>query len=340
MSRGNPVETAPHVLVIGTGSIGERHTRCFLTTGRAEVSICETNDEVRSRVQDLYDLRAAHADLDTALSNPSGPPDIAVICTPAHLHVGMATRLLEAGIAVLCEKPLSTSLEGTRRLAELARADTARFSMAYVHRAHPLHIAVREQLQSGQLGRPLEVIMVSGQHFPHYRPAYREIYYTDRATGGGVIQDGLTHMVNLVEWLVGPMTRVAADCDHLRLEGVEIEDSVHAIARHGDVMVGYTLNQHQAPNESTLVVICERGTIKVETHRNRWQLVTAPDTPWTDHTIQPLQRDDVFISQAHCFLDYVAGKRPPLCPFDEGLQTLRGNLAIMTAADTATWQDV
>ena len=40
----------PHVLVIGTGSIGERHTRCFLETGRCEVSICEINAELRSEV--------------------------------------------------------------------------------------------------------------------------------------------------------------------------------------------------------------------------------------------------------------------------------------------------
>ena len=327
----------PHVLVIGTGSIGERHTRCFLATGRCDVSICETNADVRDDVSARYELAGAFADLDTALSDP---PDIAVICTPAHLHVTMAIRLLESGIAVLCEKPLSTSLDDIERLTELVAAPSARFSMAYVMRAHPLFQAVRDQIQSSQFGRPIEVILVSGQHFPHYRPAYREIYYVDRATGGGVIQDGLTHAVNFVEWMVGPMTRVAADCDHLALVGVDIEDSVHVIARHGDIMANYSMNQHQAPNEGQLTVICEAGTIRAEAHQGRWMTVTEPETPWTIHEMAPLERDDIFVNQAHAFLDHACGDANPLCPLEEGIQTLRCNLAILEAADSRTWVDV
>ena len=327
----------PHVLVIGTGSIGERHTRCFLETGRCEVSICEIDAALRSDISSRYALRTAHADLETAIADP---PDIAVVCTPAHLHVDMAIGLLEAGIGVLCEKPLSTSLNSTERLGELSSTAQARFSMAYPLRAHPLWIEVRDRVRSGELGRPLEVVVVSGQHFPHYRPAYREIYYTDRMTGGGVIQDGLTHVVNCVEWIVGPMTRVAADCDHLALPGVDIEDSVHVIARHGNVMVNYSMNQHQAPNEGLMMVICERGTIRAEADLMRWQEVSEPETPWTVHQLDPLERDDIFVRQANRFLDYHAGEAESLCRFDEGLQTLRCNLAIMQAADSQVWVEV
>lgn len=327
----------PHVLVIGTGSIGERHTRCFLATERVEVSICEINASVRDTVAGRYALRGVHVDLDDALAEQ---PDIAVICVPAHLHVEMAIRLLESGIDVLCEKPLSTSLENIDRLLELGASEETRFAMAYVQRTHPLYAAMRDQLHSGDFGRPLEVIAQSGQHFPHYRPAYRETYYTNHATGGGAVQDGLTHMVNLVEWYVGPMTRVAADCDHLALEGVSVEDSVHVLARHDEIMASYTMNQHQAANETSLTIICERGTLKVELHHNRWRSVTGPDQPWDDHEGPEMVRDTVFILQANAFLDYISGTAPPLCTLAEGLQTLRGNLAILAAADTNTWRDV
>ena len=163
----NPI---PRVLVIGTGSIGERPTRCFLATGRCEVSICEINDEVRLGVADRYDLAAAHADLDSALA---ASPEIAVICTPAHLHVDMAIGLLEAGVAVLCEKPLSTSMEGIEQLGTLTAEHDAKFSMAYVMRAHPLWNDLCSRVRSDEFGRPIEIVVLSGQHFPHYRPAYR-----------------------------------------------------------------------------------------------------------------------------------------------------------------------
>ena len=98
----------PRVVVIGTGSIGERHARCFQQTGRAEVSICEVNAELREAVQDRYGFAQAFASLAEAMAER---PDAAVICTPAHLHVGMAIELARAGIPFLMEKPVSTSLE-------------------------------------------------------------------------------------------------------------------------------------------------------------------------------------------------------------------------------------
>ncbi len=65
--------------------------------------------------------------------------------------------------------------------------------VAYPYRAHPTLAAMRDAIASGRFGKPLEVVVVAGQHFPTYRPAYRDIYYRDRATGGGAIQDALTH---------------------------------------------------------------------------------------------------------------------------------------------------
>src|SRR5690606_32808909 len=124
--------------------------------------------------------------------------------------------------------------------------------VAYVYRAHPALEEMRQAIASGRFGRPVELVAVLGQHFPFYRPAYRTIYYRDRATGGGAIQDALTHVLNAGEWLVGPITRLACDAEHLVLDGVDVEDTVHLLARHGRVMASYSLNQHQAPNESTI----------------------------------------------------------------------------------------
>ena len=162
-----------------------------------------------------------------------------------------------------------------------------------------------------------------------------------RETGGGTLQDALTHLMNLGEFLLGPIHRIVADCDRLVLEGIEGEDTAHVLTRQGTIMGLYGYNQHQAPNDGVMMLICERGTFRVEANRMRWQVVTEPETPWTVHQLDPIERDDTFVIQAHRFLDYVANQEAePLCRFEEGLQTLRGNLAIMQAADTQTWVDV
>ncbi len=316
---------------MGVGSSGERHLRTFRGTGRTEVAFCELNDALRQTIADRYGLRKTYAHLDEAASDSF---DAAVVAAPAHLHVELATRLVESGHHLLIEKPLSTRLEGVDRLSELAGQKNLVVAVGYSYRARSAAAATKRALDSGRFGRPVQIVCIAGQHFPTYRPAYREIYYRDRATGGGAIQDGLTHCVNLGEWFVGPVDRVVADAAHQVLEGVEVEDTVHVLTRHGDVLGSYSLNQHQAPNEITFTVVCENGTIRYHSHLDSWEWKMRPEDPWETETYGPFDADVFFTSQANAFLDAIEQEGSPLCTLEEGIQTLRVNLAILESVDS------
>lgn len=333
----SPQSSLKKVLVVGGGSIGERHLRCFLETGRTEVAICEPNDTVRTRLAESYDVTDAFDSFAEAVRHSF---EIVVICTPAPLHIEMALASVERGASILVEKPLSTALDGVDALVDAVNASGVHASVAYVYRAHPALFAMRQAIRGGRFGQPVEVVINSGQHFPFYRPAYRETYYTRHETGGGAIQDALTHVANAVEWLVGPITSVAADAEHCVLEGVSVEDTVHVIARHGSILSNFSLNQHQAPNESTITVNCEGGTARFEMHRHRWMSMTEPGGDWHIEQACRLERDDLFIAQANQFLDCHAGEAKPACPLEEGAQTLRVNLAILQAARERRWIDL
>jgi predicted dehydrogenase len=326
-------ETA--ILVIGVGSIGERHVRCFQKTGRVRVGICEINAELRQRVARQYGIEKTYAQIEQALAEHY---DAAVVATPANFHIPLAVRLAEADKHLLIEKPLSTSLEGVEQLQAATAGKNRVTAVAYVLRAHPSLGAMREAIRSGRFGRPVEVLTYCGQHFPTYRPAYREIYYKDRATGGGAVQDAITHHLNAGEWLAGPIDRLMADAAHQVLDGVEVEDTVHVITRQGRVLGSYILNQYQAPNELTITVVCTEGTARWESHNQRWRWTVRPDEPWHDEPAGKLERDDLFLGQAHAFLDAIDGLRPPLCTLEEGIQTLRVNLAVLKALDCPAWQ--
>ena len=325
------------VLIVGVGSIGERHLRCFQSTERVQLSLCETNPELRQQIAKQYEIDQVYTDLDAALE---GRPDAAVIATPAPLHVPMACQLAKSGVHLLIEKPLSTTLDGMDDLQQIVEQQRLVVSVAYVYRAFPMLAAMREAIRPGRFGRPVQLTLVAGQHFPTYRPAYRDTYYKDRATGGGTIQDALTHMLNAGEWLVGPIDRLVADAAHQVLDGVEVEDTVHVCARHGDVLASYSMNQHQAPNETTFTVVCEKGTARSELHQQRWRWMTVPDEPWQEESQGELPRDAVFIAQANAFLDAVEGRTSPVCTLQEGRQTLRCNLAALASVEQGTWQTV
>ncbi|PQO42302.1 Gfo/Idh/MocA family protein [Blastopirellula marina] len=326
-----------HVLIVGTGSIGHRHLRCFRQTGRCQVSFVDPRDAIRTELSQLYPDTTGYATLEAALSKATF--DSAVIATPAPLHVPQSLELLEAGLHLLIEKPLCLDLDQALQLEAIADQSDRVIGVAYVYRANPLLAQMREAIASGQFGRPVELIAYCGQHFPTYRPAYRETYYREHETGGGAIQDALTHVFNTAQWLVGDMQKIAVDADRKILDGVNVEDTVHAIARHeGDVMATYTLNQHQPANELTISVACERGIVRLENHRQRWRTMTEPDTPWQDHTIPPLERDELFTQQAGAFLDAVEGKMPPLCSLSEGVATLQANIAALSSWREAAWK--
>ena len=326
------------VLVIGTGSIGERHVRCFLNTSRVIVGICEINEKLREEVAAKYKVCGSFSALEDALKTSW---DAAVIATPAHTHIPIALRLANAGGDLLIEKPLSVNNEGIAELAKVITAKNLVAAVAYVYHAHPVLSAMKLALDSGRFGKPLQLVAVCGQKFPFYRPAYRDTYYADRSRGGGAIQDALTHILNAGEWLVGPISKLCCDAGHKALPGVEVEDTVHLICRHGEVMGNYGLNQYQAPNELTITVVCEKGTLRFELHKNRWRWMVEPGSNWHDEAIQPMERDDWFILQENAFLDALEGKASPLCTIEEAYQTLKVQLAAMESADTQVhWRTV
>jgi len=325
------------VLVIGAGSIGERHARCFLKTGRADVRICESLPERCREVADRCGI-PGFTSLSDALRDP---PSAAVIATPAQTHIPLALQLAAHGVHLLIEKPLSTSLDGLDELSRLVQERQCGCQVAYVYRSHPAMRAMREAIQSGCIGRPVQLVAVSGQHFPLYRPAYREIYYRDRATGGGAVQDALTHVMNAAEWLTSPVTDLVADADHLVLEGVEVEDTVHVLARHqGGLLASYSLNQHQPPNEMSLTITGDRGTARFEMQTCRWRLMTEPGGDWQDFPFGPLERDELFVAQAAAFLDFVENGAPGRCSLADAAQTLRVNLAILQSVTSRAWQSI
>jgi predicted dehydrogenase len=225
--------------------------------------------------------------------------------------------LARNGIHLLIEKPLSISLDGIDELHRIVDEKKLAAGVAYVFRAHPALTQMRKAITEGRFGKPVELRFDSGQNFPFFRPAYREIYYAKHASGSGAVQDALTHGLNASEWLIGPAERIVADLSHQVLADVDVEDTVHVLARHHEVLASYCLNQHQAANEWTITIACTGGIARFEYHACRWRSMRSPGDAWTDHELPILARDELFIAQANAFLDAVEGKRAQLCTIDE-----------------------
>jgi len=329
------------LLIIGTGSIGERHLRCFQTLERCNaIAFCETLDERRAAIAKRYGIDPALAfpDLDAALRD--GAFDAAVIATPAPTHVPFATRLAKLGLHLLIEKPLSLSLEGVDELARLIDEKAVTVGVGFVHRAHPATSALKDAIESGRFGRPIQVRMSSGQRFAELRPAYRDVYFAKPEMGGGAINDMITHFYNVTDWLCGPIDRIMTDADHLALDGVSVEDTVHSLTRQGNVMGSYALNLYQHPNEVIMTVVCEKGTIQAEYAKQRWSWQDQHEGGWHHKAVDVPDRDTIYLRQNGAWLDAVEGKGPVLCSLTEAIRTLKVNLASHRSVANGRWESV
>ena len=132
------------ILVVGTGSIGERHLRCYLATGRAHVGVCEIDAAKRSAVVDRYEIEASFNDVGEALEDSW---DAVLVASPAHTHIPIAIQAVESGTNVIIEKPLSTSLDRIEELQRLIADRNAIAAVSYQLRSHP---AVRTKQRSSQ----------------------------------------------------------------------------------------------------------------------------------------------------------------------------------------------
>jgi len=320
-----------HILIIGAGSIGERHLRNFLRVPGVRCSIAEPNPAVRQRVAAAYPLQAAYADQrDADLAAFDG----VVLCVPTHLHVAMASQILAAGVHVLTEKPLAMSLDGVDDLKRIRDEKRLVASVAFCYRLDPLVNELRDRTASGELGTVRWIQYYAGQYWPRMRKDYPPAYAQKRETGGGAIPDHLVHVINYLEWVFGPVASASAWQWNLALKDIATEDAGGVCLRFASgpvAQLGICLFQRDT--NSRLQIVGDKGTIRIEYGAPRLSVFRDAEGAWQTGAAAQIERDDLFRDQARHFIDCIQGKAVPRCTIEDGEQTLRTMLAILKSVD-------
>ncbi len=324
-SRGRSI--VRRVLIVGGGSIGERHARCFIKTGRAEVALCEIRPQRLEEMAARYPLSGAFDDLEKVELSRF---DAAVICVPAHLHIPCARRAVEAGCNVFIEKPLSVDLEGVPELQRTAEEKALIVGVAYVRRAARISRIVEEEIDSGRAGEILDITYSAGYDHRVARPDYRNTYEVSRAMGGGVIHDQISHLANLLQWFMGPVTRVMAWYDHLMVEGMDAEDTVSVILHFRDSKAVATLHSCMwHPCRTDLLTLSSNDAqILCDGWGERIGVFRRDTNEWTWTQLDVGERDEKaqvdapFVAEAANFLDAIEGKAEVLCSLQEAAHTV------------------
>ncbi|RZS52174.1 Gfo/Idh/MocA family protein [Sphaerotilus mobilis] len=184
---------------------------------------------------DYRDMARAEA------ARPDGIEAVAIV-TPNHLHHPVACAFIDAGIHVICDKPLTTTLADALDLRQRAAARGVRFALTHNYSAYPLIRAARAMVAAGQLGsvRIVQVeyaqdwlaadLEATGHVNGHKQAAWR----TDPALAGpaGCLGDIGTHAAQLAEYVSGlSPAEISADCTTF-VPGRRVDDHVQVQLRY------------------------------------------------------------------------------------------------------------
>ncbi|HYP46671.1 MAG TPA: Gfo/Idh/MocA family oxidoreductase [Propionibacteriaceae bacterium] len=188
------------VAILGAGMIGAVHRRAALLAGAEVVGVLASTPERSREVADSWRVERGFAGIDEVVASDV---DVVHICTPNASHVPYAVQLMEAGLHVLCEKPLGISLADARRAAEVAAATGVVNTMPFAYRFHPMVREMRARVQSEEFGA---VNLVHGSYLQDWLLNPRATSWrVDPAQGGPsrAFGDIGSHWCDLVEWVTG-----------------------------------------------------------------------------------------------------------------------------------------
>lgn len=319
------------ILVIGCGSIGERHIRNLKAISAGDIIACDTDQKRLSAIGKKYKIQVC-TDLRRALGKNV---DAALVCTPPSTHVPIARKVVEHGAHVFIEKPLSNSLKGASELIELAKKKKLVVFVGYNLRFHPGLNLVKKILDRREIGRILSARAEFGQYLPDWRPwqDYRRSYTAKRKLGGGIILDG-SHELDYIRWLLGEVEKiscVAGKVSHLK---VDVEDTAEITLKlRSGAIVGIHLDFVRRDYARNCELIGDRGSIVWNYPDRLVKVYSARGKRWRTFRVGG-DPNEMYLQEMKHFIRCVQGREKPLVSGEEGKKTLEIALAARRAAET------
>src|SRR2546429_2069034 len=302
--------------VIGVGHLGKQHARIHATLageGRSQfVSVCDIDDARASEIAQQHKVRAV-----TNWRALIGNVDAVSLAVPTESDSDIACGLLEAGIHVLVEKPISRTLEEADRMIAASKNGAAILQVGHAERFNPAMIALR----------------------PHVRnPVYFEIHrvgqFTARSLDIDVVLDLMIHDLDIVQWLVGSEVDVANVhavgipilTNRVDAANARIEFATGAVANITASRVGTEKIRKMRFFQPRDYIVVDYAT----NHASISNLSPSTVSPWPGVNTRVLEVNPVepLRAEIEAFLQAVAERSRPVVSGDDGRRAL--SLALRT----------
>jgi predicted dehydrogenase len=202
------------VAVIGAGMAGRAHAAGYRTAstlydeGLPEVrlvAVADVNSAFATDTAGRFGFERAETGWEAVAA--ADDVDVVSVVVANPLHRQIVEGLLAAGKHVLCEKPMASTVEDAEAMVAAARASDRQTGVGFVFRRSPAIAAVRDQLAAGTIGRPLHF---NGHYWCDYGvdPGAPMSWRYKGGPGSGALSDIGSHLLDLAEFLCGPIQSV------------------------------------------------------------------------------------------------------------------------------------
>ena len=207
---GSPIGVA----VIGAGMAGRAHAAGYRSAttvydqGLPEVrlvAIADVNPDFATDTARRFGFERAETSWEAVAA--ADDVDVVSVVVANFLHRPIVEGLLAAGKHVLCEKPMAPTVEDAEAMVAAARASGLQTGVGFVFRRSPAVAAVRDQIASGVIGRPLHF---NGHYWCDYGvdPGAPMSWRYKGGPGSGALSDIGSHLIDLAEFVCGPIRSV------------------------------------------------------------------------------------------------------------------------------------
>jgi predicted dehydrogenase len=318
--------------VIGLGFMGGRWARALAEHAGARLAVVsDVRDEIARQAADRYGATAVGDPLEAA-AHPD--LDAVAVCTPEHAHTAVALAAIDAGKAVIVEKPLADTVAAAEQIRDRAAARGVQVLAGHTLRFDPRYAAVRQAIEAGEVGavqavRSERIGLVSDQQVLGGRTSIA-LYY-------GV------HEFDVCRWYAGEVDEIWATSSTgiLAAHGYATEDLYSVGLRftsgaHGTSMVGWCLPPATPGfGVAGFTVIGERGLLRV-TPGDAGFLAVGRDGPLDRDVYYSPEVNGrlygAFGIEVDHFVGMTRGEVEPRCTADDGAAAVRIALAMEEAA--------
>ena len=248
--------------IIGCGRIAQRHAEQISLRGRL-VAVCDVVKEKVNSFGEKYKARAYYSI--EALLLAEKEIDIVVVCTPNGLHAQHSIQSLQAGMHVLCEKPMALRVQDARKMIEVAKQHNRQLFVVKQNRFNPPVAAVKKALDEKRLGKvfSLQLNCFWNRDAYYYDNSWRGTKQLD----GGTLYTQFSHFIDLLYWMMGDIKQVNAVLANYAHKGmIEFEDTGVVLLEFDNGAIGtlnYTVNSYNKNMEGSLTLFAEKGTVKI-----------------------------------------------------------------------------